>query len=76
MIKWKKVKGASGYQIQMKTSKKASYKTIKMAGKNAASYKQGKLGKTKVAYYRVRAFKVVNGKQIYGSWSTANVKLR
>lgn len=75
-IKWKKVKGASGYQIQMKTSKKASYKTIKMAGKNAASYKQGKLGKTKVAYYRVRAFKVVNGKQIYGSWSTANVKLR
>ena len=74
-IKWKKVKGASGYQIQMKTSKKASYKTIKMAGKNAASYKQGKLGKAKVAYYRVRAFKVVNGKQIYGSWSTASVKL-
>ncbi len=75
-IKWKKVKGASGYQIQMKTSKKASYRTIKMVGKNAASYKQGKLGKTRVAYYRVRAFKVINGKQIYGSWSTANVKLR
>nr|WP_296156056.1 Ig-like domain-containing protein [uncultured Blautia sp.] len=75
-IKWKKVKGASGYEIQMKTSKKGSYKTVKITGKKASSFKQKGLGKTKRAYYRVRAFKVVNGKKVNGAWSTKSVKLR
>ena len=74
--KWKKVKGASGYEIQMKTSKKGSYKTVKITGKKASSFKQKGLGKTKRAYYRVRAFKVVNGKKVNGAWSTKSVKLR
>ncbi|MGN8888396.1 hypothetical protein [Blautia sp. HCP28S3_G10] len=60
----------------MKTSKKGSYKTVKITGKKASSFKQKGLGKTKRAYYRVRAFKVVNGKKVNGAWSTKSVKLR
>lgn len=66
-IKWKKVVGASGYQIKV---------TVRDEGKWGSKYIT-----TKRCYYReagtttdaskakVRAYKIVNGKKKYGPWS-------
>jgi len=75
-LTWKKIKGAVGYEIQLKTSKKASYKTVKVLGKNATSYTQKNLGKGKTVYVRVRTFNTANGTKIYGSWAAKTVKLK
>ena len=75
-LAWKKIKGASGYEIQLKTSKKASYQTVKVLGKKAVSYTQKKLGKIQKVYVRVRAFNTVNGTRIYGGWTTKAVKAK
>lgn len=74
-LKWKKVRGAAGYEIQMKDSKNGSYATVKTLGKKATSYKQSGLGKKKTVYYRVRAFKNVNGKKVFSGWTNKKVKI-
>lgn len=69
-IKWKKVKGASGYQIVRRTGKKGKFKkiaTIKKGG--TVIYKDKKAKSGKKYYYKVRAFKKVNGKTINGAYS-------
>lgn len=74
---WKKVLGAKGYQVQYKKSanKKAKYKTLKTLTKNKFTTQKLKRG-TKYSF-RVRAYKVVDGKKIYGSWSKpATVKCK
>ena len=75
-LTWKKVKGAVGYEIQLKTSKKGSYKTVKVLGKKATSYTQKNLGKGKTIYIRVRTFNTANGAKIYSKWAATTVKLK
>ena len=75
-LTWKKVKGAVGYEIQLKTSKKGFYKTVKVLGKKATSYTQKNLGKGKTIYIRVRTFNTANGAKIYGKWAAKAVKLK
>lgn len=70
-IKWSKVPKASGYEIQRKTSG-GSYKTIKtIKGKATVAYANTGLKKNKTYTYRVRAYKKVNGRKIYGYYSSA-----
>jgi len=69
-VSWKKVSGASGYQIQY--SIKANFKsakkvTVKKASKVKATIK--KLKKGKKYYVRVRAYKTADGTKAYGAWS-------
>ena len=76
-LKWKKVSGATGYEIYMATSKNGKYKKVKTITKGKTlSYKQKNLfGKR--TYYKIRAYKITNGKKIYSSYSkvkTVNVK--
>lgn len=70
ILRWKKVSGATGYQIQYSTSSK--FKTgkkvdVKGASKVAKTIKGLKSGKT--YYVRVRAYKKVNGGTVYSAWS-------
>ena len=67
---WKKVKNASGYQIQysLKKNMKKS-KKITVKGKKKTKRTVKKLKKNKKYYVRVRAYKVVNGKKVYSKWS-------
>ncbi len=65
---WKKVKGAAGYQVYRSMRKNGKYICVKKNLK-AAKYTDKKLKKGKTYYYKVRAYKKVNGKTITGAYS-------
>ena len=69
-FQWKKSNGVSGYQIQFAKKKNFAGKKnifIKKAGKTRYVLKKQKKGQT--YYFRIRAYKIVNGKKVYSSWS-------
>ena len=71
-IKWEKISGASGYEVYRATSKSGKYSKIKTITKNSTvSYVNSSLTKNKTYYYKVRAYRTVNGKKIYSSYSVA-----
>ena len=75
VAKWKKASNADGYQIQYalnKKFKKAKSKTVK-----STSVTIKKLKKKKTYFVRVRAYKAVDGKKVYGKWSSVKkVKIK
>lgn len=67
-ITWKKVTGATGYQIYCRTGAKGKYKKIKTTTKT--SYTHTKRKKGQKYYYKIRAYKKVSAKKnLYGSFS-------
>lgn len=75
-VKCKKVKEVAGYQIQYALSKKKLNKG-KKKNTDKTSMTIRKLKKKKTYYVRVRAFKVVNKKNVYGVWSAVKrVKIK
>lgn len=69
-LKWKKDSAVSGYEVYRSNSRNAGYKKIKViSSKNTTNYKNTKLKKGRTYYYKVRAYKKVNGKKIYGGYS-------
>ena len=69
-LTWKKIKGVSGYVVYRATSKKGKYKkirTLKKASRTTYTNRNLKAGKT--YYYKVRAYRKVKGKKVYGSYS-------
>ncbi len=71
-LSWKKVSGASGYSIYRSTEKRGSYQRIKIlsSGKKT-SYLMSLPPKGNTYYYKVRAYRLVNGKRIAGDYSAA-----
>ena len=69
-LSWKKADGAKKYQIYRATRKKGKYSKITTTKK--LTYEDTSLSKNKTYYYKVRAYYVKAGKNIYGSYS--NVK--
>ncbi len=77
--KWKKLSDISGYQVMYARDKKfkKSKKSVTVADSNASSTVVSKLKKKKTYYVRVRGYKIVSGKKIYGNWSkTKKVKVK
>jgi len=71
-VKWKKVSGINGYQIQYSTKKnfKKKYRKTVTVKKAKITKKTIKKLKAKKKYYvRVRTYKLVNGKRVYSKWS-------
>lgn len=68
-ISLKKVKNAKGYEIQISNTKKFKNKGLikKTVKGNRAIVK--KLKGNKKYFVRVRAYKIVNGKKVYGAWT-------
>ena len=69
-VKWKKISGVSGYQVQYslkRNMKKAKRKTVKGGKKTRLTVKR--LKPKRKYYVRVRAYKTVNGEKRYGKWS-------
>lgn len=67
-VNWKTVKDIDGYEIYRSTNAKTGFKKIKTVSQKTKSYTDYLLG-VKTYYYKVRAYKKVNGKTIYGSFS-------
>ena len=67
-ISWNKVNGADGYVIYYSNNKDGSYKKLKAI--KDTSYIHTNTAKSKSYYYKVRAYKSVNGEKIYSSFST------
>lgn len=69
-VKIKKVTGASGYRVYIKKGKKGKYKLVKTyTGSKARTYKSKKMKKKKTYYVKVRAYKTLNSKKYFGSYS-------
>lgn len=70
-LTWKKVSGASGYQIQRYSSSKKKYVTVKTITKGSTtSYTNGSLNSSTTYKYRIRAYKKSGSVKTYGSYST------
>ncbi len=67
-VKWKKVSGATGYEVMYATNNKftKNKKTVKVK-KNKVTLKR--LKSKKKYYVKVRAYKKANGDTNYGKWS-------
>ena len=69
-LTWKKVSGASGYEVYRATKKTGTYSKVTTIKKGSTvSYTNKKLTKGKTYYYKVRAYRTVSGKKVYGSYS-------
>ena len=75
-IKWKKVAGANGYEIQIATNKKftKNLQTITVKKGTTVSKTIKKLKAKSKYFVRVRAYKTVGGGQLFGKWSAAKNK--
>lgn len=72
-VKWKKVSGITGYQIQYSTKINfSSKKTVTVKKPSATSKTVSGLKKGKRYYVRIRTYKKVNGKTYYSGWCTKN----
>lgn len=70
---WGKVSNCSGYQIQYSTSSSfKSAKTVNITSNKTVSKVFKNLKSGKKYYFRIRAYKVVDGKKVYGNWSKAS----
>ena len=72
---WKKVSEADGYQIQYAPNKK--FKKAKSQTVKSTSVTLKKLKKKTTYFVRVRAYKAVDGKKVFGKWSSVKkVKIK
>ena len=78
-IKWKKIKGANGYEVKYALNKKFTKgKVVKAVDAKKTTFKGSKLLKKKTYFVKVRAYTLdANGKKVYGDWSkTKKVKIK
>ena len=73
-ISYTKPVGANGYEIYMKSPNSKNYELIKTTTKLTFTKKQ--LSKSKTYYFKVKAYRNVNGKKVYSAFSkTKKVKI-
>ncbi len=68
-LKWKKVSGASGYLLYRSDRKDGGFTCINSVSSRRTSYTNTKLKKGQTYYYRIRAYRKVGGKRVYGNFS-------
>lgn len=73
-LTWTNISGETGYQIYKKKGKNGKWYTVKWVSANTKTYTDSSLKKGNTYYYKVRAYKTVNGKKVYGPWSDVRSK--
>ncbi len=68
-VSWTNINGESGYQISRST-KKTGTSIVKTYSTTSGKYYNVSATKGKTYYYKVRAYKTVNGTKTYGPWSS------
>ncbi|PSL40772.1 subtilase family protein [Planomicrobium soli] len=69
-VSWSKVAGASGYVVYQSTSRNGTYSNVKTVGSSTLSFTRTGLTTGKTYYYKVRAYRTVNGKKHFGPYSS------
>ena len=69
-ITWNKVTGASGYEVYMSTSKNGTYSKVKAVASSTKTLTKTGLTKGKRYYFKVKAYKTINGVKVFSSAST------
>lgn len=69
-ISWNNISGESGYQIAKSKYSSKEFEVVKTVSSKYSSYKL-KAAKNKKYYYKVRAYRTVDGKKVCGPWSDA-----
>lgn len=70
-IAWKAIPNASGYEVYIYSSKEKAYKKIRTASSKETSFAKKGLTSKKKYYFKVRSYKLVDGKKIYSNYSSA-----
>lgn len=73
-LSWNKVTGASGYRIYRSKSKTSGFSKIKTLTSGAKLTYTKATSRNVKYYYKVRAYKTVNGKKVWGKYSTVKAK--
>ncbi len=68
-IKWKKVKGASGYQVEFTSREPGNKRSPERTFQKKCSYQENFSGIPQSLKIKVRAYKNVNGEKVFGAWS-------
>ncbi|WP_216830406.1 InlB B-repeat-containing protein [Alkalihalobacterium elongatum] len=69
-INWGRVTGASGYEIYRATSKDGKYTRVKsITSGSTLTFTNGSRATGTTYYYKVRAYRVVDGTRVYGTFS-------
>lgn len=73
-LSWNKVAGASGYRIYRSKSKTSGFSNIKtITSGSKLTYVRSTTRNVKY-YYKIRAYKTVNGKKVWGTYSAVKAK--
>ncbi len=73
-LSWNKVAGASGYRIYRSKSKSSGFSKIKtITSGSKLTYTKTTARKVKY-YYKIRAYRTVNGKKVWGAYSSVKGK--
>lgn len=69
-LNWNKVSQAAGYEVYRSTKKNSGYKRVKvLEGSNKNTFTDTHLISGTTYYYKIRAYKTLNKKKIYSSYS-------
>ena len=69
-LSWKDVSGESKYEVYRATSEKGTYSRIATLNANTTSYTNSGLSAAKTYYYKIRAYRTVNGANVYSSFGS------
>ena len=67
---WKKVSGASGYTVYYSAKKSSGFKSKTVNGNSKVKYTVKSLKKGRTYYVKARAYRTVNGKKVYGPYTS------
>ena len=73
-VKWTAVSGATGYEVYRCTSKGGEYNKVKTTSGNV--FDNTSLTVNKEYYYKVRAYRTIDGKKKYGSFSAPQLGVK
>ncbi len=69
-LQWKKISGASGYDIYRADSKKGKFKKVKtITNPKTVTYKDGKLSFNKTYYYKIKVYAKSGNKKVESAFS-------
>lgn len=69
MVSWKKIGGAKGYEIVMSTKMTSGFKKVATITATSTKHTIKSLKSGSTYYFKVRSYKIVEGKKIYSDYS-------